>query len=85
MTSWLSPEKMPELQYPEWQLAYVEALAETNPEKLRQLIANAEEVIHRRQTLIADGNSHQPELDAIRDSLTFLRALRRDVLGKRAT
>ena len=70
-----------ELLYPEWQKPYRQAVVETDIGQMRQKIAYAEAIIVRRLRNISGDARHQAETAAIEDSLAFLRALRRDVLG----
>jgi hypothetical protein len=69
-----------DMEYPEWQRAYSEALLEVNPQKLPARIFAAETaILMRRKALQTSSDGHR-EREAIEDALSALRVLQRDKL-----
>jgi hypothetical protein len=67
-----------ELRYPEWQEPLQAALLELDREKLQQRIAEAEEILLRRQqALLEDPVNHSAERAAITDGLSSLWSLKK--------
>jgi hypothetical protein len=63
------------LRYPEWQVAYREAVLELDPEKLPVKIRAAEQTILLRFQQLAGKSGHQDECLALRDASSVLRTL----------
>jgi hypothetical protein len=69
---------MSELRYPEWQKPYHDALLEPNPQKLVQLVNEAERAILSRLREIRIGSDNRMEAQAIEDALNGLRVLKNE-------
>lgn len=70
-----------DLQYPQWQEPYLEALIAPDIVTLQQRIAAAETAILRRLQAIAHSVEHRAERQAIEDALASLSVLKRESLG----
>jgi len=64
------------LQFPEWQREYQEALFETNPARLPQRLIIAEFVLLKRLRAIAFNQTASREREKIEDALSKLRLLK---------
>ncbi len=67
-----------DIQYPEWQTRYKEALVELDKDRLQERISAAETAIFTRLHAISGVPGYQAERQAIEDALAFLRILERD-------
>ena len=66
----------PEIIYPKWQPQVMAALAETNLDKLRERVKEAERAISKRLDKISRSTSHAAEIKAIEDAMDTLDVLR---------
>jgi hypothetical protein len=71
---------MIDMEYPEWQKAYREALLEVNPGKLSSRICDAETAIMMRLIALQASSDGRREREAIEDALSGLRVLQREKL-----
>ena len=62
--------------YPKWQPQVMAALAETNLDKLRERVKEAEKAISKRLDKISRSTSHVAEIKAIEDAMDTLDILR---------
>src|SRR5450755_444634 len=69
-----------ELCYPEWQEPYHDALLEPNPQKLIQLVKDAERAILSRLREIGTRSDSLKEVQAIEDAINGLRVLRNETV-----
>lgn len=67
-----------EIQYPEWQTTYQEALLELDQEKFDARVAAAETTIYNRLQAIAGDSVNYAERQALQDALASLRVLKRN-------
>lgn len=70
----------PGFQYPQWQKVCQEALAELQPEKLKERIAVAEAAVVARLQELANETDAEAERQALLDVTSSLRFLKRDTL-----
>ena len=66
------------LEYPEWQRPYLEALLDIHKVDFQERLAGVETIILRRLAAIAGDGQHFAEWQAIQDALNSLRVLRKD-------
>jgi hypothetical protein len=71
---------MSELCYPDWQKPYHDALLELNPEKLIQLVSEAERAILSRLQEIRLNSDNRLEVQAIEDAINGLRVLKNETV-----
>ncbi len=71
---------MSDMEYPEWQKAYREALLEVNPGELPARIFDAETAIVMRMKALQTSSDGHREREAIQDALSGLRVLQREKL-----
>ena len=67
------------LRFPAWQQYYQSALIETDHEKLKDRITDAENAIFNRFQALAGSVDHYAEREAIEDALNALRGLKREL------
>ena len=72
---------MSEMEYPEWQKAFREALLEVNPQNIPARIFAAEMAILVRMTALQTSSDGHREREAIEDALSGLRVLQREKLA----
>ena len=71
---------MSDLQYPQWQATYLEALMETNQHKLVGRVDLAETAILLRLNTIRFSRESRTEEQALEDALSGLSVLRRETV-----
>ena len=71
---------MSDIEYPEWQRAYREALLEVNPQNLPARIFAAEMAILVRMKALQTSSDGHREREAIQDALSSLRVLQTEKL-----
>jgi hypothetical protein len=76
-----SSSPSPKILYPEWQLEYVAALLELDPEKLAQRVEAAETAIFKRLQTISRGSESKAERQAIEDAIASLRVIKQEKLA----
>jgi hypothetical protein len=69
---------MAELDYPDWQKPYHEALLELDPQKLVERVREAERAILSRSREIRVGSGNRMEAQAIEDALNGLQVLKNE-------
>ena len=72
---------MSDIEYPEWQKTFIEALLEANPGKLPAKIFDAEGAIFKRMQALQTSSDGYREWEAIQDALSSLRVLQREKLA----
>ncbi len=70
----LSVAEALDIPYPDWQIPYRDAILELDPAKMRQRMAEVEEVISIR---LREHSPDQHERRALMDALTILQSLKR--------
>ena len=68
------------LEFPEWHHLYRAAVMETDREKLKERVTDAENAIFIRLQSLASFDDHHAERHAIQDALSALRTLKRERL-----
>jgi len=74
---------MENVQYPEWQKLFQDALVELDKDELHERVAAAEAAILSRLEAMSDTGDRPSERHAIEDALASLRVLKRESLGFR--
>jgi hypothetical protein len=70
-----------DIEYPEWQNIFQEALLELNRERLKERVAAAEAAIARRLQSISQERDSEAERLALADALSSLRILKKESSG----
>jgi len=66
---------------PEWQRLYVDALLETDPQKLVGRVATAEKAILMRVEELCTSSDRAVEWQALEDAITGMLVLKREILN----
>jgi hypothetical protein len=71
----------PNLRFPEWQVAYLAALLEVDPQKLPERVKAAEAAIFLRQQVLANSSDGHVERQAIEDAMHALSCIQTEKLN----